>query len=206
MRILKKRPSKSILQTFRNPVIQHVNLIFVCMHMVSHFDNKCAYKSSFQASGTPGKHQWLQSWGAEGGVPCSLWLEGCPSLLSSVRYVILRNCGLNCAVFVCLINSEITSLFNGSAFSSVTSFSGVTYVEHCPPSFHAPSLQFFTSYNAIIVQYFRTSKISLILLYKKVKSFLSFPNPHLSQFKVEGPYYFHNVVLQESVINYVMQL
>lgn len=46
----------------------------------------------------------------------------------------------------------------------------------------------------------------LILLYKNVKSFLSFPNPYLSQFKVEGPYYFHNVVLQESLINYVMQL
>jgi len=45
-----------------------------------------AYRSSFQVSGTPATHQWVQS------MPWKpLWELGCPSFLNSERAVMLRN-------------------------------------------------------------------------------------------------------------------
>lgn len=78
---------------------------------------RLAYRSSFHVSGTPGRHQWLQSCGAFGGVPGSRWLDGWPSFLNSVKYVMFRNWTFWFAISICLANSDISMLCSGSGSS-----------------------------------------------------------------------------------------
>lgn len=106
---------------------------------------RCAYRTSFHVSGTPGRHQWLQSSGASCGVPGSRFRDGWPSLLSSVMYVMFKKWAfLRPWLLMPSMAFEIMALIQEYSLSNWSLLvTGSRWSAHEPPVFHVPLLSFF---------------------------------------------------------------
>lgn len=104
-----------------------------------------AYRISFHISGTPGRHQWLQSWYLNGdflssGVRfCFLYIEGWPSFRKSV---ILVTFWYVTRVFMFFSTFSKTIILSGYSVRYFSFSIGSVSLSHCPPEFHCPPLQF----------------------------------------------------------------
>lgn len=95
----------------------------------------------FQTSGTPGRHQWLQSCFLDDTfLPSKLilpYIEGCPSLRKLVSFVTFRRITGTC---ISLMASSTIFIFKGQESRIEPFFTGSFSPLHDPPESHSPPL------------------------------------------------------------------
>jgi hypothetical protein len=127
----------------KDPTKQILVESLTCYILFSCDDTKWKNNSSFHASGTPGRHQWLQSWTLDAVKPTAFrpYTDGWPSILIPDRLVMFR---IVTGVFICFVTCSRITFLSGTGLACV-SLRGTVLSLQCPPEFHSPPLKLTTN-------------------------------------------------------------